>query len=134
MRNLSAFTAIVALGNLGVTIWHLRLAGELNPALSFAEAARIAALTTVLTVCGVSLLWAQHRLAGWLVLALVFLVGLVIGSLEHFFIPGPNNVFDAGVGGVAFLFRFSVALLVALQIAGLWGSACLIRSARRSAT
>jgi len=63
----------------------------------------------------------------------VFAIGLVIGSLEHFFIPGPNNVFDAGVGGVAFLFRLNVALLVVLEIIGLWGAARLIRSAWRSA-
>ena len=132
MRNLAAFTAIVALGNLSVTIWHLRLASELNPALSFAQAARIGALTVVLTLGGVILLWAQRRLAGSLVLMVVFAIGLVIGSLEHFFIPGPNNVFDAGVGGVAFLFRINVALLVILQIAGLWGAARLIRSAWRS--
>jgi len=133
MKSWAAFTAIVALGNLGVTIWHLRLAGELNPALSFAQAARIGALTLVLTLGGMILLWARRRLVGSLVLALVFAIGLVIGSLEHFFVPGPNNVFDAGIGGVAFLFRINVALLVALEIAGLWGAACLIRSARRSA-
>jgi hypothetical protein len=133
MKNLAAFTAIVGLGNLGVTIWHLRLASELNPALSFAEAARIGALTVVLTLGGVSLLWVQRRLAGSLVLVVVFAIGLVIGSLEHFFIPGPNNVFDVGVSGVAFLFRINVALLVALEIAGLWGAARLIRSAWRSA-
>jgi len=132
MRNLAAFIAIVALGNLSVTIWHLRLASELNPALSFAQAARIGALTVVLTLGGVILLWAQRRLAGSLVLMVVFAIGLVIGSLEHFFIPGPNNVFDAGVGGVALLFRINVALLVILQIAGLWGAARLIRSAWRS--
>jgi len=130
MKNLAAFTAIVALGNLCVTIWHLRLASELNPGLSFAEAARIGALTVVLTLGGVSLLWAQRRLAGSLVLVAVFAIGLVIGSI---FIPGPNNVFDAGVSGVAFLFRINVALLVALEIAGLWGAARLIRSAWRSA-
>lgn len=133
MRNLAAFTAIVALGNLGVTIWHLRLASELNPALSFAEAARISALTIALTLGGVGLLSAHRRLSGSLVLVVVFAIGLVIGSLEHFFIPGPNNVFDAGVGGVAFLFRFNVALLIILQISGLWGAARLIRSAWRSA-
>lgn len=133
MRNLSAFTAIVALANLAVTIWHLRLASELNPALSFPEAARIATGTGVLTLVGVSLLWARHRLAGSLVLGVVFAIGLVIGSLEHFVIPGPNNVFDAGVDSVAFLFRFNVALLVILEIAGLWGTARLIRSAWRSA-
>jgi hypothetical protein len=128
MKNLAAFTAIVALGNLGVTIWHLRLASELNPALSFAQAARIGVMTAVLTLVGVSLLWAQRRLVGSMVLVVVFGVGLVIGSLEHFFIPGPNNVFDAGVGVVAFLFRFNVALLVALEISGLWGAARLIKS------
>jgi hypothetical protein len=121
------------LGNLGVTIWHLRLASELNPALSSAEAVRIGALTVVLTLGGVILLRAQRTLAGSLVLVVVFAIGLVIGSLEHFFIPGPNNVFDAGVGGVAFLFRISVALLVALEIAGLWGAARLIISVWRSA-
>ena len=133
MRNLAAFTAIVAFCNLGVTLWHLRLASELNPDLSFARAARIGALTVVLTLGGVALLWARRRLVGSFVLVVVFAIGLVIGSLEHFFIPGPNNVFDAGVGGVAFLFRINVALLVVLEIAGLWGAASLIRSAWRSA-
>jgi Zn finger protein HypA/HybF involved in hydrogenase expression len=103
MRNLAPFTAIVALGNLGVTIWHLGLARELNPALSFAQAARIGTITIMLTLCGVILLWLQRSLLGSLVLLAVFAIGLVIGSLEHFFISGPNNVFDAGVGGVAFL-------------------------------
>jgi len=133
MRNLAAFTAIVALGNLAVTIWHLRLAGELNPALSFAEATRIGAMTVVLTLSGVSLLWAKRRLIGSLVLVVVFAIGLVIGSLEHFFIPGPNNVFDAGMGGTAFLFRLSVALLLVLEMTGFWGAARLIRSVSRSA-
>ena len=133
MKNWAAFTAIIALGNLGLTIWHLRLASDLNPALSFAQAMRIGALTVVLTLGGVSLLWAHRRLAGSLVLAVVFAIGLVIGSLEHFFIPGPNNVFDAGVGFVALWFRINVALLVALEIAGLWGTVGLIRSAQRSA-
>jgi hypothetical protein len=132
MRSESAFTAIIALANLAVTIWHLRLASDLNPALSLAQAARIGAVTAVLTLVGASLLWAQRRLAGSLVLVVVFAVGLVIGSLEHFFIPGPNNVFDAGGGSVAFLFRINVALLIVLQIAGLWGAARLIRSAWRS--
>jgi hypothetical protein len=132
MKNLAAFTAIVALSNLAVTIWHLRLAGELNPALSFAEAARIGAITVVLTLGGVGLLWAQRRVVGSLLLVAVFAIGLVIGSLEHFFIPGPNNVFDAGVGSVAFLFRFNVALLVSLEIAGMWGTARLIGASWRT--
>lgn len=133
MRNWVAFTVSVALGNLGITIWHLRLAGELNPALSFAEVARIGAVTIVLTLAGAALLWAQRRVIGSLVLAAVFAIGLVIGGLEHFVVPGPNNVFDAGGSSVAFLFRINVALLVALEISGLWGVGRLISSRRRSA-
>ena len=132
LKNLTTFTAIVALANLGITIWHLQLAAELNPALSFAQAARIGAMTAVLTLLGVILLWAQHRLSGSLALVIVFGIGLVIGSLEHFFISGPNNVFDAGHGEVAFLFRLNVAILVILEIAGLWGAARLIGSDWRS--
>jgi hypothetical protein len=56
MRNLAAFLAIIALRNVGVTIWHLRLANDLNPALSFAEAAGVGATTVALTLCGVILL------------------------------------------------------------------------------
>lgn len=133
MRNLTAFTAIVALGNLAISIWHLRLAGELNPALSFAEALRIGTFAAVLTLIGISLLWAHREALGSLVLVIVFLIGLVIGSVEHFFVPGPNNVFDAGVGTVAFLFRFTVALLLILEFGGIWGAGRLIKSSWRSA-
>lgn len=134
MRNWVVFTVSIALGNLGITIWHLRLAGELNPALSFGEAARIGAVTIVLTLVGAALLRAQRRVIGALVLAAVFAVGLVIGSLEHFVIAGPNNVFDAGASSVAFLFRINVALLVALEISGLWGAGRVICSTWRSAS
>jgi len=48
---------------------------------------------------------------------------------------GPiTSVFDAGVGGVPFLFRISVALLVALEIAGLWGAAHALVGLIRSNT
>ena len=39
-----------------------------------------------------------------------------------FVVAGPNNVFDAGYSGWAILFDVSVALLMALQIAGLWSA------------
>lgn len=126
IRKLAAFTAIVALVNLGVTFWHLRLAGELNPALTLAQAERIGIQTAAITLVGVVLLWARHRLAGSALLVVVFATGLVIGSLEHFFVPGPNNVFDAGSSATALLFRINVALLVALEIAGIWSSTRLI--------
>jgi hypothetical protein len=49
----------------------------------------------------------------------VFTIGLVVGSSEHFFIAGLNNVFDVGSGAWALLFKISVAILVVLEVAGL---------------
>ena len=114
--------SIIALANLAVTLLHLYLAGVLNPALTIASSVRIGAQTGALTLAGVGLLWTRAKKIGSFVLMIVFAIGFVIGSLEHFFIAGPNNVFDAGHSGWAILFDISVALLVALEIAGLWSA------------
>jgi hypothetical protein len=119
---MKSFVSIVALANLAVTVLHLYLAGELNPALSVADSMRIGAFAGALTLAGVGLLWTRQKRIGSFLLILVFAIGLVIGSREHFFVAGPNNVFDAGYGGWAILFDVSVALLVALEIAGLWSA------------
>jgi hypothetical protein len=117
---MKAFVAIIALTNLAVTVLHLFLAGKLNPALTAAGSVRIGAYAGALTLVGVGLLWTRLKRTGAFVLIIGFAIGLVIGSLEHFFVAGPNNVFDAGYGSWAILFDASVALLVALEIAGLW--------------
>ena len=52
-------------------------------------------------------------------LLVVFTVGLVVGSYEHFFIAGPNNVFDVGDGDWTLLFKISIAILCLLEFAGL---------------
>ena len=57
-----------------------RLASELNPALSFAQAARIGALMIVLTLGGVILLWARRRLAGSLVLIGLYTILIARGA------------------------------------------------------
>ena len=119
---MKAFVSIIALANLAVTILHLFLAGKLNPALTVASSIRIGAYAGALTLAGVGLLWTRLKRVGSFVLIIGFAIGLVIGSLEHFFIAGPNNVFDAGYGGWAILFDTSVALLVALEIAGVWSA------------
>ncbi len=117
---MKAFVSTIALANLALTILHLFLAGKLNPALTVAASMRIGAYASALTLAGVGLLWTRLKRIGSFVLIIGFAIGLVIGSLEHFFIAGPNNVFDAGYGGWAILFDTSVALLVALEIAGVW--------------
>jgi hypothetical protein len=83
---------------------------------------RIGAYAGALTLVGVGLLWTRLKRTGAFVLIIGFAIGLVIGSLEHFFVAGPNNVFDAGYSSWAILFDASVALLVALEIAGLWSA------------
>ncbi len=108
-----------AVANFAVTLWHLYLAEKLNPALAPAESVRIAAFAGVLTLAGVALLWMHRQKIGSLLLLAVFAVGLVIGSSEHFFVAGPNNVFDVGTGDWTVPFKISVAILVLLEVAGL---------------
>jgi len=114
--------SIIALANFAVTVLHLFLAGKLNPALTVASSMRIGVYAGALTLAGVGLLWTRLKRVGSLVLIIEFVIGLAIGSLEHFFIAGSNNVLDAGHSGWAILFDASVALLLALEIAGLWSA------------
>jgi hypothetical protein len=113
------FVSAAAVANFAVTLWHLYLAAKLNPALAPAESVRIAAFAGVLTLAGVALLWMRRQKIGSLVLITVFAIGLVIGSSEHFFVAGPNNVFDVGTGDWTVPFKVSVAILVLLEVAGL---------------
>ncbi len=114
-----AFVSAAAVANFAVTLWHLYLAEKLNPALAPAESVRIAAFAGVLTLVGVALLWMQRQKIGSFILIGVFAVGLVIGSSEHFFVAGPNNVFDVGTGDWTVPFKISVAILLLLEVAGL---------------
>jgi hypothetical protein len=110
---------IAALANYGVTVWHAYLAKRVNPALPAAEAVRIAAIAGALTLVGVALLWRGQQMIGSLVLIAVFVVGLVIGSAEHFLVAGPNNVFNVGNGDWAVPFKISAWALLVLEVAGL---------------
>jgi hypothetical protein len=128
-----AFVSVVAVAHYAVTVWHLYLAQKLNPALPTGELVRIATFAGALTLVGVALVWTQRLKVGSLVLIVVFAIGLVQGTAEHFFIPGPNNVFDVSAGPWAFPFTITVALLPVLEIAGLSaaGRVLLTRAATR---
>ena len=56
----------------------------------------------------------------------MFVVGLVIGSAEHFLVAGPNNVFDVGNTDWAIPFRISAWALLFLEVAGLSAAARLL--------
>ena len=96
MRNIKSFATIIALANFAVAIWHLYLVEKLHPAAPIAESVYIAAFAGALTLAGVALVWMRRQKSGLLVLIAVFTIGLVVGSSEHFFITGPNNVFEVG--------------------------------------
>jgi hypothetical protein len=119
MRNARVFLLIAALANLAVTLWHLRLSVDMHPGLLGAASVRIAIQTGIVTLIGVALLWTRYRTIGSLLLIAIIGIGFVIGCLEHFFVTGPYNVFDAGSGDWVLPWKVSVALLVVVQVAGL---------------
>jgi hypothetical protein len=111
--------SVMALANLAFIVWHLSLAEKINPAMPVAQSVWIAVFAGVLTLVGVVLVGMKQQRIGSLVLIVVFAVGLVIGSSEHFFVAGPTNVFDVGNGNWALPFKLSVVTLVLLEVTGL---------------
>jgi hypothetical protein len=127
MRNIRSILLIAAFGNLALTLWHLYLAVEMHQGTTGSVAERIAIQTCALTLVGVALLGTRFRRIGSLVLIVVLALGFVMGSLEHFFVAGPYNVFDvnndAGITQWVIPFDISCALLVVAEVAGLWAAA-----------
>jgi hypothetical protein len=119
VHRVKVFATVAALANYAAVLWHLYLEVQLRPATPMAEVVRIALIAGALTFVGLGLLWIRWQKIGSVVLALMFANGLVLGSLEHFFVASPVNVFDIGDGDWTMLFKISVALLVVVQLAGL---------------
>lgn len=132
MRTIKVFATTIALANFAVAVWHLYLVEKLYPASPITESVYIAAFAGALTLAGVALVWMRRQKIGSLVLIVVFAIGLVVGSSEHFFITGPNNVFDVGNGDWALLFKISVAILVLLEVAGLSVSGRMLAARSRA--
>lgn len=128
MKNLKIFATIAASANFAVTIWHLYLADKLNPAIPLAESIRIGVLAGALTVAGIAFCWTRRPRVGSLILIVVFMIGLVIGSIEHFVVTGPNNVFDVGTNDWGLPFKISVATLLLCEVAGLSAAGRILTS------
>jgi len=120
------FLSIAVLANWALAIWHLYLVVAMRQGTTAALALRIGILTSVLTFAGLALLWTLHQKIGSVLLIAVLALGLVMGSLEHFFVAGPYNVFDVtrdvGVGQWVIPFVVSCALLLIAELAGLWAA------------
>jgi hypothetical protein len=133
MRQQRYLLAALALVNYAVTIWHAYLAAKVNPALPAADFARIAGISGALTLAGIVLLWTRLPKIGSVVLIAVFLIGLVIGSAEHFFVAGPNNIFDVINNHWTAPFKISVWALLVVEIAGLAAAARVLVAPRATA-
>lgn len=119
MRSVRVFLVYAALANLAVTLWHLRLSVDMHPGLLGNASVRIALQAGIVTLVGIVLLWTRYRTIGALLLIAIIGIGFVIGCLEHFFVTGPYNVFDAGSGDWVLPWKVSVGLLVIAQLVGL---------------
>ena len=126
MKSTKRLLSIAAIANYAVTIWHTYLAGRVNPGLPVTELVRITIISGLLTLVGIALLWTARPKIGSFVLIIVFLIGLGIGTPEHFIIPGPNNLFDVANGRWTTEFKFSVWVLPVVQLAGLSVAALLL--------
>jgi hypothetical protein len=133
MRQRIYWLAFLALANYAVTVWHAYLAAKVNPALPAADFARIAGISGALTLAGIVLLLTRLPKIGSVVLIAVFLIGLVIGSAEHFFVAGPNNIFDVINSDWTAPFKISVWSLLVVEIAGLVAAGCVLAAPRATA-
>lgn len=131
MTRMKVLATVAALANYATVLWHLYLVAKLQPAAPVAESIRIATIAGALTFAGLALLWMRWHKTGALLLAIMFANGLVIGSLEHFFVAGPSNVFDVGYGDWTLPFKISVAILVVLEVVGLSATGRMLVGARR---
>lgn len=132
MTRAKVFLTATAVANLATVIWHLWLVVKLQPDTPVAKYVRLGSIVAVLTLVGLALLWTGWQKAGATVLGIMFAIGFVIGTPEHYLVAGPSNVFDVGVGAWTLLFKTSAAVLVVLEIAGMFTSGRML-VARRAA-
>lgn len=134
MRTVRIFLSIAVLANWALVMWHLYLVVAMHQGTTTALALRIGIQTSALTFGGLALLWTLYQKIGSILLIVVLALGLILGSLEHFFVAGPYNVFDVtrdvGIGQWVIPFVVSCALLLIAELAGLWaaGRVLLARS------
>ena len=84
------------------------------------------ALANLVPLTALLFLWANFsQLAAWLVI-LAFAVP--VGGYQHFAKPGADNVFQMAPGPWTLPYRISAALLVMLEILGIWWSVHTLRN------
>jgi hypothetical protein len=74
------------------------------------------------SLLAISLIWTRFYKVGAWISAGLLLVGLTIGSYEHFISVNPNNVFIMPDASWTLSFQVSVGLLVIVELLGIWAS------------
>lgn len=119
---LSVVVTILLLSNFGLALWHLIILHSIYPENSTREFFTLVPIVGSVSIFGIVLLQTPfYKIGAWISAAL-FLVGLMVGSYEHFIGASPNNIFLMKPGGWFVPFVASVMLLVAVELAGILAS------------
>jgi hypothetical protein len=125
MKSLNTFITVVVPGHAATVFWHLQVLAGLQPTLTHSEALLFGALANLVPLTALPL-WANFsQLAAWLQ---AFAVPLAIGGYQHSAQPGADNVFQMAPGPWTLLYRISAALLLILEILGIWWSVRTLRN------
>jgi hypothetical protein len=123
---LSVFVTALLLSNFILAIWHLYILQNVYPGGPESDLWALVPIVGSISLLGIVLLWTRFFKVGACVAAGLFLVGLTIGSYEHFVSVNPNNIFIMKPGIWFLPFLISVMLLVVVELLGIWAS---VRSA-----
>lgn len=122
MARARVVATVAAVANFAGVLWYLDLLPKLHPNSPGAAPLQIAFIAGALMISGLALVWMRWQKLGSFVLGFMFAIGLFFGFIDHFFVSGPDNVFDVGHGDWTLPFKICVVALVLFQVAGLSAS------------
>ena len=109
-------------GNFVVTLWHLYILQNVHSTESGDEIFTLGSIVGSVSLLVVLLIWTRfYKVAAWMSAALL-LIGLTVGSYEHFLSVNPDNVFIMPHGDWTLSFQVSAVLLVIVELLGIWAS------------
>ena len=118
MKRFALYAGLVVVTHISTVAWHLLLVSKIHPGMLTPPIGRFTFLTGLLPATAFLLLCTRFRRIGGALLAIALGIGLGIGTYEHFFDAGPNNVFLVGSGPYTAAFQASCVLLLVLELTG----------------
>jgi hypothetical protein len=118
----SIFVTAMVSGNFAVTLWHLHILQNVHPMESGGESFTLGSIVGSVSLFAILLIWTRFYKVGAWISAGLLLIGLTIGSYEHFLSVNPNNVFIMPHGDWTLSFQISAVLLVVVELLGIWAA------------